>query len=171
MDAQELRVRQQPLKKRYQEEPDAALVSARAEARLDDQAIACTLPTWAGAVVAGLHPAAGGDGAHACSADMLLEALAACAGVTLKSVATAMGIGLREGRVIAEGHWDARGTLALDREVPVGLCDVHLRFELDSDADDAKLARLIELTERYCVIYQTLVRSPAQSVELVHLND
>lgn len=171
MDAQELRARQQPLKKHYQDEPDAALVSARAEARLNDQSIACTLPTWSGAVVAGLHPAAGGDGTQACSADMLLEALAACAGVTLKSVATAMGIELREGRVVAEGQWDARGTLALDREVPVGLRDVHLRFELNSDADDARLARLIELTERYCVIYQTLVSPPAQSVEFISLNE
>lgn len=171
MDAQELRARQQPLKDRYQEEPDAALIPARAEARLSDDAIACTLPTWSGAVVAGLHPAAGGDGTEACSADMLLEALAACAGVTLKSVATAMGIELREGRIIAEGHWDARGTLALDRGVPVGLRDVHLRFELDSDAEDGKLARLTELTERYCVIYQTLINPPAQSVEFVRLND
>lgn len=171
MDAQELRARQQPLKKHYQDEPDSALVAARAEARLSDGAIACTLPTWSGAVVAGLHPAAGGDGTQACSADMLLEALAACAGVTLKSVATAMGIELRAGRIIAEGHWDARGTLALDRDVPVGLRDVRLRFELESDADDARLARLVELSERYCVIYQTLVNPPARSVEFVRLND
>ena len=171
MDAQELRERQKPLKDRYQNEPDSAVIPARAEARLDEKTIACKLSTWSGSVVAGLHPAAGGDGTQACSADMLLEALAACAGVTLKSVATAMGIDLREGRVIAEGHWDARGTLALDRNVPVGLRDLHLRFELDSDADDSNLTRLIELTERYCVIYQTLVTPPAQSVEFVRLND
>jgi len=167
MDAQALRACQQPLKERYRDDPDTALVPARAEAQLADEEIACTLQTWSGDLVAGLHPAAGGDGSRACSADMLLQGLAACAGVTLKSVATAMGIDLRPSRVIVEGHWDARGTLALDPEVPVGLRDVHLRFELDSDADDAKLRKLIELTERYCVIHQTLVSPPHQSVEFV----
>jgi uncharacterized OsmC-like protein len=167
MDAQALRARQQPLKERYRNKPETARVPARAEAQLADGGIACTIETWAGDLVAGLHPAAGGDGSHACSADMLFQALAACAGVTLKSVATAMGIDLRQSRVIVEGHWDARGTLALDPEVPVGLRDVHLRFELDSDADDAKLGKLIELTERYCVIHQTLASPPRQSVEFV----
>ncbi|AUB78630.1 OsmC family protein [Spiribacter roseus] len=167
MDAQELRAYQQPLKEHYKDEPESARVPVSVEAQLANEDIACKLQTWSGEVVAGLHAAAGGDGSRACSADMLLQALAACAGVTLKSVATAMGIELRESRVIAEGHWDARGTLALDPEVPVGLRDVHLRFELESDADDAKLGKLIELTERYCVIYQTLASPPHQSARFV----
>lgn len=164
MDATELRALQAPLKQRYRDAPETARVTARAEATLDPSAIACAIPAWHHTVTAGLHPATGGDGALACSADMLLEALVACAGVTLRAVATAMGIPLRSGKVIAEGLWDARGTLGIDRAVPVGLTDITLRFEIDSDADETKLARLIETTERYCVIYQTLKSPPHLSV-------
>jgi uncharacterized OsmC-like protein len=164
MDAAELRALQAPLKQRYRDTPEAALVTARAEATLDPSAIACSIPAWHHTVTAGLHPATGGDGALACSADMLLEALVACAGVTLRAVATAMGITLRSGKVIAEGTWDARGTLGIDRAMPVGLTDITLRFEIDADADAAKLARLVETTERYCVIYQTLKSPPRLGV-------
>ena len=165
MDAAELRALQAPIKQRYRDDPAAALVIARAEATLDPAAIACTVPGWAGATVAGLHPAGGGDGSQACSADMLLEALVACAGVTLRAVATAMGIALRGGRVIAEGRWDARGTLGVDRAAPVGITDIALRFELDTDAPADKQARLIETAERYCVILQTLKAPPLVRVE------
>jgi uncharacterized OsmC-like protein len=164
MDAAELRALQAPLKQRYRDTPQVARVTSRAEATLDPSAMACKVPGWHDTVTAGLHPATGGDGALACSADMLLEALVACAGVTLRAVATAMGITLRSGKVIAEGVWDARGTLGVDRAVPVGLTDISLRFEIDGDADAAKLARLIETTERYCVIYQTLKSPPVLSV-------
>ena len=159
MNAEELRAVQAPLKQRYRDTPEAALVPARAEARLDPTDIACGVPSWHGETRAGLHPAAGGTGELACSADMLLEAVVACAGVTLRAVSTAMGVTIRGGRVVAEGHWDARGTLGIDRTVPVGLSDITLRFEVDSDADAAKLERMIQTTERYCVILQTL-RSP-----------
>jgi uncharacterized OsmC-like protein len=164
MDAAEIRALQAPLKQRYRDTPQAARVTSRAEATLDPSALACKVPGWHDTVTAGLHPATGGDGALACSADMLLEALVACAGVTLRAVATAMGITLGSGKVIAEGVWDARGTLGVDRTVPVGLTDISLRFEIDADADAAKLARLIETTERYCVIYQTLKSPPVLSV-------
>ena len=164
MDATELRALQAPLKQRYRDAPDAARVIARAEAVLDPTAVACRVPAWHHSVTAGLHPATGGDGSQACSADMLLEALVACAGVTLRAVSTAMGITLRAGKVIAEGTWDARGTLGIDRAVPVGLTEITLRFEIDADIDEAKRARLIETTERYCVIYQTLKSSPRLSV-------
>ena len=160
MDAAALRALQAPLKQRYRDAPDTARVIARAEAVLDPDAIGCAVPGWAGSTSAGLHPAGGGDGSLACSADMLLEALVACAGVTLRAVATAMGITLRGGRVIAEGHWDARGTLGVDRATPVGVTDIALRFELDTDAPADKQARLIETTERYCVILQTLKAPP-----------
>ena len=160
MDATELRALQAPIKQRYRDDPATARVAARAEARLDPGAIACTVPGWGGETRAGLHPAAGGDGAMACSADMLLEALVACAGVTFRAVSTAMGIPVRGGRIVAEGSWDARGTLGIDRAAPVGLTDITLRFEIDSDAPPDKLARLIETTERYCVILQTLKSPP-----------
>jgi uncharacterized OsmC-like protein len=164
MNAEELRAKQAPLKQRYRESPDAARVPARAEARLDLADVACTVPGWHGETRAGLHPATGGTGELACSADMLLEAVAACAGVTLRAVATAMGVTLRSGRVTAEGHWDARGTLGVDRSAPVGLTDINLRFEIDSDADPARLERMIQTTERYCVILQTLKNPPRISV-------
>ena len=164
MDASELRALQAPLKKEYRERPETAHTPARAEAVLDLDRIACRLHSWGGETRAGLHPATGGDGSLACSADMLLEALAACAGVTMSAVATAMGVKLRGGRVIAEGHWDARGTLGVDRETPVGLTDIALKFELDTDADAATVQRLVEMSERFCVIYQTLRTPPRLSV-------
>jgi uncharacterized OsmC-like protein len=162
MNAEELRSLQAPLRQRYSEAPEKARVLARAEARLDAPGVACTVPSWHGETVAGLHPATGGAGAFACSADMLLQALVACAGVTLRAVATAMGISLRGGRIVAEGNWDARGTLGVDRAAPVGLTDISLRFELDAEPE--RLARLIESTERYCVILQTLRNPPRISV-------
>ena len=160
MDANELRALQAPLKEQYREQVETARTPARAEAVLDLDRVACRVPSWSGETDAGLHPATGGDGNLACSADMLLEALVACAGVTMSAVATAMGVKLRGGRVVAEGHWDARGTLGVDREVPVGLTDIALTFELDTDADAALVQRLVEMSERYCVIYQTLRMPP-----------
>jgi uncharacterized OsmC-like protein len=164
MDAEQLRALQAPLKQRYRDTPDAARVPARAEARLEPGDVACVVPSWRGETKAGLHPATGGSGELACSADMLLEAVVACAGVTLRAVATAMGVNLRGGRVIAEGTWDARGTLGIDRSVPVGLSDISLRFDIDCDADAARLERMIQTTERYCVILQTLRNPPRISV-------
>jgi uncharacterized OsmC-like protein len=164
MNAEQLRAMQAPIRQRYRDTPDAARVPARAEARLDADEIACTVPSWHGETKAGLHPATGGSGELACSADMLLEAVAACAGVTLRAVATASGVTIRNARVIAEGTWDARGTLGVDRSVPVGLTDIALRFEIDSDADPAKLERMIQTTERYCVILQTLRNPPRITV-------
>ena len=159
MNAEQLRAIQTPIKQCYRDNPHSARVLARAEARLDPNDIACTIPSWRGETRAGLHPSTGGTGELACSADMLLEALVACAGVTLRAVATAMGITLRRGTVTAEAHWDARGTLGIERSVPVGLTDIALHFDLDAEADAEKIKRLIETTERYCVILQTL-RSP-----------
>jgi uncharacterized OsmC-like protein len=164
MDAEHLRAAQAPLKQRYRDLPEAALVPARAEARLDAPGVACTVPAWQGDTRAGLHPATGGSGEDACSADMLLQALVACAGVTLRAVATAMGVTIHGGRVVAEGHWDARGTLGVDRAAPVGLTDFALWFDVDCDADAAKLTRMIATAERYCVILQTLRNPPAVTV-------
>jgi uncharacterized OsmC-like protein len=164
MEANELRALQAPLKKQYREQAETARTPARAEAVLDLDRVACRVHSWSGETTAGLHSATGGDGALACSADMLLEALVACAGVTMSAVATAVGVKLRGGRVIAEGHWDARGTLGVDREVPVGLTDIALTFGLDTDADAASVQRLVEMSERYCVIYQTLRTPPRLSV-------
>jgi uncharacterized OsmC-like protein len=164
MDAEQLRALQAPIKQRYRDTPDTARVPARAEATLDVDDIACSVPVWHGETTAGLHPATGGTGELACSADMLLEAIVACAGVTLRAVATASGVTIRGGRVIAEGTWDARGTLGIDRSVPVGLTDINLRFEIDSDADPARLERMIQTTERYCVILQTLRNPPRITV-------
>ena len=162
--ADELRARQAPLKQGYRDSPETALVPARAGCTLDMQDIACVVRSWRGETTAGLHTAAGGTGELACSADMLLEALVACAGVTLRAVATAMGIPLRGGRVIAEGHWDARGTLGVDKTAPIGLTDVTLTFELDTDAEPAKIARLVETAERFCVIAETLKHPPRLTV-------
>lgn len=159
MDATQLKELQAPLKRKYREEPEEARVPARAECRLGED-VTCRVRGWCGDTVAGLHPATGGDGSEACSADMLLEALVACVGVTLNSLATHMGITLNDAVVRAEGHWDARGTLGVSTEAPVGLTDIELFFDLDTDADDKTRAKLIELTERYCVIYQTLRNPP-----------
>jgi uncharacterized OsmC-like protein len=164
MDANQLRALQAPLKKQYREHPEAARTRSRAEAVLDLDRIACRVRTWAAETDAGLHPATGGDGRLACSADMLLEALAACAGVTISAVATAMGVKLRGGRVVAEGYWDARGTLGVNRETPVGLTDIALSFELDTDAEAARVQRLVEMSERFCVVYHTLRTPPRLSV-------
>ena len=165
MDARELKTLQTPLKARYREDPDAARITLRATGRIDDDNITCRVETARTVVEAGLHPATGGDGRSVCSGDMLLEALAACAGVTLKAVATALEIPLRGGTVRAEGDLDFRGTLGVDREAAVGFSDVRLRFDLDIDATPNQYERLIELTERYCVVYQTLLRSPRLALE------
>ena len=163
MDAETLRTLQAPIKQAYRDHPETARIPARAEAVLSLEEIACAVPAWHGTTTAGLHKAAGGSGELACSADMLLEALVACAGVTLRAVATAMGVEVRSAKVIAEGHWDARGTLGIDKAAPIGLTDIALRFEIDSDADPARLDRLVSTAERYCVIYQTLKNPPTLS--------
>ena len=165
MNADTLRALQAPLKERYRSDPSSALVTLRATGRLSD-GVACDVETWKGSTTAGLHPASGGDGTLACSGDMLLQALAGCAGVTLRAVATAMGIAVRSGKVLAEGDLDFRGTLGVDREAPVGFRDIRLAFELDTDADDDQLATLLKLTERYCVVYQTLAAGPSLDVTL-----
>lgn len=163
MQAEDLKALQAPLKARYQEDPAAAMVTLRAESSLGE-GVSCKIRTGKALVEAGLHPATGGDGSLACSGDMLLEALAACAGVTLKAVATAIGLPLRGGKVKAEGLLDFRGTLGVSREAPVGFADIRLRFELDTDADADKLATLQKLTERYCVVLQTLRKPPSITV-------
>jgi uncharacterized OsmC-like protein len=163
MDATVLRALQAPLKLQYRDNPDAARIPSHAEVSLDPVHIAAILPINAPRV-AGLHRAAGGTGAHACSGDMLLEALAACAGVTLMAVATSIGAKLAGGRVVATGFWDARGTLGIDKSVPVGMQDVTLAFELEGDLDEATRQRLVQLTERYCVILATLRQPPTLSV-------
>ena len=160
MNADELRALQAPLKARYREEPQAAKITLRARGRVGDGSISCNVETGQALARAGLHPATGGDGSLACSGDLLLEALVACAGVTLKAVATAIGVNLRAGQVAAEGDLDFRGTLGVNKEAPVGFSDIRLRFELDTDADQATVDKLISLTERYCVVYQTLRSSP-----------
>ena len=159
MKTEEIRALQGPLKQRYQRDPGAALITLKAEGRLGEH-ITCKVDTGRALVEAGLHPATGGDGLSVCSGDMLLEALVACAGVTLRAVATAIGIDLRGGTVRAEGDLDFRGTLGVTKEVPVGFQRIRLRFELDTDGTEEQLATLIRLTERYCVVYQTLRRSP-----------
>ncbi len=165
MDARKLRSIQAPLKARFREEPEAARITLKATGRIDDDEIVCRVDTARAEVKAGLHPASGGNKQTVCSGDMLLEALAACAGVTLKAVATALDIKLRSGTVRAEGDLDFRGTLGVDPEVTVGFSDVRLRFELDTDATPAERDRLMELTERYCIVYQTLRRSPQLGLE------
>jgi uncharacterized OsmC-like protein len=164
MDAEALRALQAPIKDRYRAEPDAAIITLKAHGELDDQHIACKVETGRALAVAGLHPATGGSGAELCSGDMLLEALVACAGVTLKAVATAIGVELRKGVVRAEGDLDFRGTLGVDREAPVGFRDIRLAFDLDTDAPQEKIDQLVKLTERYCVVFQTINRRPDLSV-------
>lgn len=159
MKAEELRAIQAPLKEAYTESPEKAVVTLTAEGRVGD-GLTCRVETGKALVEAGLHPATGGDGLSACSGDMLLEALVACAGVTLQAVSTAIGVELRDGKVRAEGDLDFRGTLGVAKEAPVGFRDVRLRFELDTDAGEEQLATLIRLTERYCVVLQTLRRQP-----------
>ncbi len=163
MRTEELRSIQAPLKETYKQKPEAALVTLRAQSRLGE-GITCKIETGKALVEAGLHPATGGTGVSACSGDMLLEALVACAGVTLCAVATAIGIELQEGIVRAEGDLDFRGTLGVSKEVPVGFQQIRLTFELKTDASQERLADLIRLTERYCVVLQTLRQSPQISV-------
>jgi len=155
MEANEIKALQAPLKQKYRDDPKSALVTLRAQARLGE-GITCKVETAKALVEAGLHPATGGDGLSACSGDMLLEALAACAGVTLRAVTTAIGIPLRDATVTAEGDVDFRGTLAVAKDAPVGLQRIRLKFDLESDATQEQLETLIRLTERYCVVYQTL---------------
>ncbi len=166
MDADALKAVQQPLKDRYREQADAALVTLRAHGTLDGDGIACSVQTGRALVEAGLHPATGGDGSLVCSGDMLLEALAACAGVTLRAVATSLGIDVAGGTVSAEGDLDFRGTLGVAKDAPVGFQSIRLRFVLDTDATPEQLATLQRLTERYCVVLQSLTTPPRIQVEL-----
>jgi uncharacterized OsmC-like protein len=167
MDANALRELQAPLKERYQGDPEAALITLKARGTLDDTNIACKVETGRALAMAGLHPATGGSGLELCSGDMLLEALVACAGVTLKAVATALEIPLRDAAVSAEGDLDFRGTLGVAKDAPVGFREIRLRFDVDTDAPQDKLDLLLKLTERYCVVYQTISGGPAIDVSLV----
>jgi uncharacterized OsmC-like protein len=167
MNTEEFKAMQAPLKTRYKEEPGAARITLKAKGTLDDERVVCRVETGRALKEAGLHPLTGGTGLELCSGDLLLEALAACAGVTLKSVATAIDVPVRGGNVFVEGDLDFRGTLAVDREAPVGFSAIRLRFELDTDTDDEKLATLLKLTERYCVVLQTLKNSPGLSTACV----
>ncbi len=160
MDTQTLRSLQAPLQQRYREDPESARTPVSAEGDFSDPGVTATVRGWAGPVRAGLHRATGGDGSDACSADLLLEALLACAGVTLRSVATVMGVEVRSARLTADGTFDARGTLGVDRSVPVGVTGVTVTAELDTDADAATLDRLATATERYCVVGQSLAQPP-----------
>ncbi|MBZ0138883.1 MAG: OsmC family protein [Pseudorhodoplanes sp.] len=166
MDAAALRAMQAPIKEKYKSDAGAALITLRANGTLDDRSIACKVETGRALAVAGLHPATGGSGMELCSGDMLLEALVACAGVTLKAVATALDIPLRSGVVSAEGDLDFRGTLGVARDVPVGFRDIRLTFTVDTDAPQDKLEQLLKLTERYCVVYQTIRSGPPVAVAL-----
>jgi uncharacterized OsmC-like protein len=162
MDRDQLRTLQAPLKERYKTEPEAAVVTLSANGELGE-GVSCSVQTGRALAEAGLHPATGGDGSLLCSGDMLLEALVACAGVTLRAVSTSLGISVSSGRVRAEGDLDFRGTLGVDRDAPVGFSAIRLSFDLDTDADESQLATLQRLTERYCVVYQTLAGGPALS--------
>jgi len=161
MDAAELRAMQAPIKDRYKSDPGAALITLKAKGTLDDSNIACKVETGRALAVAGLHPATGGSGMELCSGDMLLEALVACAGVTLKAVSTALAIPLKAATVSAEGDLDFRGTLGVDKEAPVGFRQIRLRFDVDTDVPQDKLDQLLKLTERYCVVYQTISKGTA----------
>jgi uncharacterized OsmC-like protein len=166
MDAAGLRALQAPIKERYKSDPKAAAITLKAKGSLDDTSIACKVETGRALAVAGLHPGTGGSGLELCSGDMLLEALVACAGVTLKAVATAIDVPLRSGTVSAEGDLDFRGTLGVAKEAPVGFAQIRLRFDLDTDAPREKLDQLLKLTERYCVVYQTIRNGPPVEITL-----
>ena len=166
MDATALRAMQAPLKERYKSDPKTALITLRAKGTLDDAHIACKVETGRALAVAGLHPATGGSGLELCSGDMLLEALVACAGVTLKAVSTALEIPLKSAKVAAEGDLDFRGTLGVAKDAPVGFAAIRLRFEVETNAPQDKLDQLLKLTERYCVVYQTLKSGPPIEVKL-----
>ncbi len=165
MQADELRQLQSPLKEQYRAEPEAAMITLSASGNLD-AGIVCAVDTGQAIVKAGLHPATGGTGLQACSGDMLLQALVACAGVTLRAVATALDIPLRGGAIVAEGDLDFRGTLGVAKDAPVGFADIRLRFDLDTDATPEQLESLLKLTERYCVVYQTLRQAPPVTISL-----
>ncbi len=166
MDAAGLRALQAPIKERYKADPKAGLITLRAKGTLDDANIACKVETGRALAIAGLHPATGGSGLELCSGDMLLEALVACAGVTLKAVATAIDIALKSGKVSAEGDLDFRGTLGVAKDAPVGFAQIRLRFDIDSDAPQEKLDQLLKLTERYCVVYQTIRSGPPVAISM-----
>jgi uncharacterized OsmC-like protein len=166
MDAAGLRALQAPIKERYKTDPKSGFITLKAKGTLDDSAIACKVETGRALAVAGLHPATGGSGMELCSGDMLLEALVACAGVTLKAVATAIEIPLKSGTVSAEGDLDFRGTLGVAKEAPVGFAQIRLRFDVDTDAPQDKLDQLLKLTERYCVVYQTIKSGPPVAVTM-----
>ena len=169
MDANELRSLQAPIKERYRNDPQTAVVTLKARGTLDDAGVACKLETGRALAAAGLHPATGGSGLELCSGDMLLEALVACAGVTLKAVAIALDIPLKSGAVSAEGDLDFRGTLGVAKDAPVGFANIRLRFDLDSDAPQDKLDQLLKLTERYCVVYQTIKNGPPVDVSMARV--
>ena len=169
MDGNELRAMQAPIKERYKSDPQAAFITLKANGSLDAPGIACKLETGRALAVAGLHPGTGGSGLELCSGDMLLEALVACAGVTLKAVATALDIPLRSGAITAEGDLDFRGTLGVAKDAPVGFSQIRLRFDLDTDAPQDKLDQLLKLTERYCVVYQTIKSGPAVDVTMARV--
>ena len=166
MDAATLRATQAPIKDKYKTDPKAAFITLKAKGSIDNEGIACKVETGRALAVAGLHPATGGSGLELCSGDMLLEALVACAGVTLKSVATAIEVPLKTGNVSAEGDLDFRGTLGVDKEAPVGFAEIRLRFDVATDAPQDKLDLLLKLTERYCVVYQTIKSGPKVSVTM-----
>ena len=166
MDAAELRAMQTPIKERYKTDPKAAIITLTARGSIENEGIACKVETGRALAVAGLHPATGGSGMELCSGDMLLEALAACAGVTLKSVSTAIEVPLRSGHVTAEGDLDFRGTLGVAKDAPVGFAQIRLTFDVDTDAPQDKLDQLLKLTERYCVVYQTIKAGPPVEVKL-----
>jgi uncharacterized OsmC-like protein len=166
MDAAGLRALQAPIKDRYRSDPQAAVITLKAKGTLDDANVACKVETGRALAVAGLHPATGGSGLELCSGDMLLEALVACAGVTLKAVATALDIPLKSGAVSAEGDLDFRGTLGVAKDAPVGFAQIRLRFDLDTDVAQDKLDQLLRLTERYCVVYQTIRNGPPVDIRL-----
>lgn len=164
MKTEQLRAIQTPLKEQYKTDPESALITLKAEGSLGDE-VTCNVQTGKALVEAGLHPATGGTGLSVCSGDMLLQALVACAGVTLNAVATAIGVTIRNGKIQAEGDLDFRGTLGVVKDVPVGFQRIRLKFDLDTDATQDQLATLLRLTERYCVVYQTLVQSPKISIQ------
>ena len=166
MDAGELRAMQAPIKERYKSDPKTAFITLKAKGTLDDSNIACKVETGRALAIAGLHPATGGSGLELCSGDMLLEALVACAGVTVKAVATALDIPLKSGNVSAEGDLDFRGTLGVAKDAPVGFAQIRMRFDLDTDAAQDKLDQLLKLTERYCVVYQTIKSGPPVDVQM-----
>jgi len=166
MDASSLRALQAPIKERYKAEPNAAVITLQAKGTLDDANIACKLETGRALAIAGLHPATGGSGLELCSGDMLLEALVACAGVTLKAVATALDVPLKSAAVAAEGDLDFRGTLGVAKDAPVGFREIRLRFDLDTEAPQDKLDQLLKLTERYSVVYQTIKNGPPIAITL-----